>query len=123
MNNPGCSEAAAALVAGLLVGLLDIRSVWSMDHEPAGPHVARERARLLVFADTATLHRLHSVPHVAGFEVLVVTDDDAVQSWAWRRTSASEAFYDEARWAEDGITVVRVRRKAQLVWPTPAGAK
>ncbi|HJV12225.1 MAG TPA: hypothetical protein VJ690_12055 [Burkholderiales bacterium] len=122
MNNPGCSE-AAALVAGLLVCLPDIRSVWSMDHEPAGAHVPREPARLLVFADAATLHLLQSVPRVAGVEVLVVTDDDAVQSWAWRRTSASEAFYDEARWAEDGITVVRVRRKAQLVWPTPAAAK
>ena len=112
MNNPGCSE-AAALVAGLLLGFVDIRSVWSMDHEPA----------LLVFADTATLHRLQSLPQVAGVEILVVSEGDAVQSWAWRQTSASEAFYDEARWSEDGTTVVRVRRKAQLVWQRPADAK
>ena len=43
--------------------------------------------------------------------------------WAWRQTSANEAFYDEARWAEDGKTVVRLRRKAQLVWQRPAGEK
>jgi hypothetical protein len=131
MDNPGCAE-TEALVAGLLIGFVDIRSVWSMDHEPAGADGARQRPRLLVFANTATLHRLHGVPRVAGVEVFVVTDGDCVQSawhgervrgslarWAWQQTSANEAFYDQARWAEDGTTVVRVRRRAQLVWRTP----
>jgi hypothetical protein len=135
MNNPACAE-TAALVAGLLVGFLDIRAIWSMDHEPEGTDAPRLRPTLLVFADTATLRRLHSTPHMPGVEVLVVTDGDAVESawqraqmhaslarWAWRQTSANEAFYDEARWAEDGKTVVRLRRKAQLVWQRPAGEK
>ncbi len=135
MNTPACAE-TAALVAGLLVGFFDIWSVWSMDHAPEGTDAARSQPRLLVFADTATLRRLQSAPHTPGVEVLVVTDGDAVESawrdeqmhaslarWAWRQTSANEAFYDEARWAEDGTTVVRVRKKAHLVWQRPAGEK
>lgn len=111
MNNPGCSE-TTALLAGLLAGFVDIRSVWSIDHEAA----------LLVFADRATLHRLQ-LSQVAGVKILGVSEGDAVQSWAWRQSSASEAYYDEARWAEDGTTVVRVRRKARLIWQRPADAK
>lgn len=133
MNNPRRPE-TAALVAGLLVGFLDIRSVWSMDHEPRGTQAPRGQPRLLIFADTATLRRLHGVPHSLPVELLVVTDGDSVESawhgervrgslarWAWQQTSPTEAFYDEARWAEDGKTVVRVRRKAELLWPMPAG--
>jgi hypothetical protein len=135
MNTPAGPE-TAALVAGLLVGFLDIRSIWSMDHEPEGTDAPRTQPRLLVFADTATLRRLHSTPHTPGVEVLVVTDGDAIESawqraqmhaslarWAWRQASANEAFYDEARWAEDGASVVRVRRKAHLVWQRAAGEK
>lgn len=135
MNTPACAE-TAALVAGLLAGFLDIRSVWSMDHAPEATAAARAKPRLLVFADTATLRRLQSAPHTPGVELLVVTDGDAIESawrseemraslarWAWRQTSADEAFYDEARWAEDGTTVVRIRKKAQLVWQRPEGEK
>jgi len=133
MNNPSRPE-TAALVAALLVGFLDIRSVWSMDHEPGGTEAPQGRSRLLIFADTATLRRLHGAPHSRPVELFVVTDGDSVESawhgervsgslarWAWRQTSPSEAFYDEARWAEDGTTVVRVRRKAQLLWQAQAG--
>ncbi len=35
--------------------------------------------------------------------------------WAWRQISPHEAYYDEARWAQAG-SVVRVRRKALLLW-------
>ena len=118
MNNPACAE-TAALVAGLLVGFLDIRAIWSMDHEPEGTDAPRLRPTLLVFADTATLRRLHSTPHMPGMEVLVVTDGDAVES-AWQRAQMHASL---ARWAEDGKTVVRLRRKAQLVWQRPAGEK
>jgi hypothetical protein len=133
MNNPSRPE-TAALVAGLLVGFLDIRSVWSMDHEPDGTAAPAKQPRLLIFADSATLRRLHNAPPSLRIELFVVTDGDSVESawhgervrgslarWAWRQTSPNEAFYDEARWAEDGRTVVRVRRKAQLLWQTPAG--
>ena len=135
MNTPTSGE-TAALVAGLLVGFLNIRAVWSMDHDPEGIDAPRAHPRLLVFADIATLRRLHSHPQTVGVELLVVTDGDHVESawhaeevhgslarWAWRQTSANEAFYDEAQWAEDGTTVVRLRRKAQLIWQTPAHQK
>jgi hypothetical protein len=109
---------------------LDIRAIWSMDH-PTN--------KLLVFADPATLQRLRRADelHCADFEVLVVVDGDAFESawgqhrvvgslarWAWRQASAAHAYYDESRWAGrdddpgDGVRgdVVRVRRKATLMW-------
>lgn len=120
--NPPTSSETAAVVAGLLVTFLDIRSIWSIEREPG-------RVSLLVFADQATLERLDKCPRAPGVNLFVVTDGDSVVSawsaseptgslarWAWRQTSAHEAFYDEARWGPDAGTVVRVRRKAQLVW-------
>ena len=120
MNSPTSSE-TAAVVAGLLVSFLDIRSIWSIG-EP-------EHATLLVFADQATLERLHKSPRTPGVNVFVVTDGDSVLSawsasappaslarWAWRQSSANEAFYDEARWGAEAGAVVRVRRKAHLLW-------
>jgi len=35
--------------------------------------------------------------------------------WAWRETSANEAYYDVSHWADAGA-VIRVRRKALLIW-------
>lgn len=107
-----------------------------MDHAAEGTDGPHTQPTLLVFGDTATFRRLQSAPHTPGVKVLVVTDGDAVESawhgeqkqaslarWAWRQTSANEAFYDEARWAEDRATVVRIRRKAHLVWQRSAGEK
>jgi len=135
MNNPSCAE-ATALIAGLLVGFVDIRSVWSLDHAPESTGARQTGSKLLIFADAATLRRLHNAPLWPRVELFVVTDGDAVESawhgeqvrgslarWAWQQTSANEAFYDEARWSEDGTTVVRVRRRAQLVWRTSAEQK
>ena len=124
----------ASLIAGILAGCLDIRSLWSIDHEPFETSVAQEHLKLLAFADGATLHRLRKSPPARGAhaELLVVTDGDAFQSawgagtlsgslarWAWRQSSAREAFYDQARWiaaGADACGVVRVRRKALLIW-------
>jgi hypothetical protein len=109
---------------------LDIASVWSIDHDP-GEAVGLVQRTLLAFADQATLRRLRESEHLHSPHVnfLVVVDGDAFASawgvsritgslarWAWQQTSPSEAFYSESRWAGDERTVVRVRRKAFLVW-------
>lgn len=122
-----------ALVFRVLADCIDITSVWSIGHDPdveAGPLIGV--GALLAFADTATLTRLRRCAnlHSDTIEFLVVVDGDVFENawgaqklsgslarWAWRQTSATEAFYDESRWADAG-RVVRVRRKAFLVWPT-----
>ena len=123
-----------ALVERVLLSCLDIRSVWSMDHHPDGPTATAARPELLAFADLETLRHLRVCEdlHCTDVELLVVTDGDGFESaWgpcklsgslarlAWRQVSADEAYYDEARWATpggDAGAVVRVRRKAVLVW-------
>jgi hypothetical protein len=117
-------------VAALLANFLDVRSVWSIGHEPEAAAPACAEATFLVFADAATLERLQKSPE-PGIKVLVVTDGDLFESVgrpghvcgslarsAWRQTSAREAFYDEAQWASGGDAgaVTRVRRKALLLW-------
>jgi len=125
------------VMAGLLANFLDIRAVWRIGLDPDAAAAAPARLTLLVFADSPTLQRLHKhekprfEARFAGLELLVVTDGDLFESaWgsrrvsgslarcAWRQHTGSEAFYDESRWASDAAagTVVRVRRKAVLVW-------
>ena len=112
----------------------DIRAVWSLDHEPGGPWSDEGPCRLLAFANASVLKCLQASDdlHRADIEFLVVVDGDEFASawgpsnlsgslarWAWRQTATDEAYYDESRWAErDGGSraVVRVRRKAFLVW-------
>jgi hypothetical protein len=110
---------------------LDISAVWSIDHEPGESCADGEPRRLLAFADRSTLKRLRAAEHLhcADIEFLVVVDGDVFASawgpsrlsgslarWAWRQTAPREAYYDESRWADGDGTVVRVRRKAFLVW-------
>ena len=124
----------AALVRGMLVTCLEIRAVWSIDHDVGDTSVPARHCRLLVFANALTCARLHAARQADALavQILVVTDGDAFESvcgapassgslsrWAWRQTAPREAFYEEARWAPDGFdarAVVRVRRKALLVW-------
>jgi hypothetical protein len=124
---------AQQLMTGLLARFLDVRAVWriGLDPEAAAPG-AGHQVTMLVFADAPTLQRLHkSTPRIPGLDLLVVTDGDVFESaWglrsapgslgrcAWRQTSANEAYYDESHWSggADGGAVVRVRRKAVLVW-------
>jgi hypothetical protein len=107
--------------------------VWSVGgaDELAAPLPVRE---LIVFADRATLHSLRRNDHLhrADVELLVVFDGDQFENaWgpravsgslarrAWRPVAADLAYYDESRWGPreaDGGTVVRVRRKATLIW-------
>jgi hypothetical protein len=123
-----------AFVSRVLASCLDIRAVWSMDHCDAQSRPAPARHELLAFADAATLTRLRKSEHLhrADVELLVVIDGDLFESawgprklsgslarWAWRQISPHEAYYDESRWSQcdgDAGAVVRVRRKALIVW-------
>jgi hypothetical protein len=109
-----------------------IRAVWAL----GSPDDAAQASggELLAFADHATLERLRAAEdlHRVDVQLLVVVDGDRFENawgpcrlsgslarWAWRQVSPSVAYYDESKWAErDGEagTVVRVRRKALLVW-------
>ena len=128
-------EAPAAIRRDVLLPVvsacLDIDSVWSIDHDPAEAIEGLVQRTLLAFADQATLRRLRESEHLHSPHVnfLVVVDGDAFASawgagrvtgslarWAWRQSSPTEAFYSESRWAGDERTVIRLRRKAFLVW-------
>jgi hypothetical protein len=119
-----------ALVSRVLADFLDITSVWSIGHDPEEASPPGGATGLLAFADMATLARLRRSAnlHSETIDFLVVVDGDRFENawgmhklsgslarWAWRQTSATEAYYDESRWAEAGA-VVRVRRKALLIW-------
>ena len=115
----------SAFVSHLLARCLSIRSVWTL-----GP------GEFLVFADPAALRSLRKCDelHRADVEVLVVVDGDSFENawggrklsgslarWAWRQVSPELAYFDESRWKEgDAGGVVRVRRKASLLWPSQA---
>jgi len=117
-------------VSSVVVGCPEISSVWSMDHAGDEPAPTAAQYELLAFADKTTLQRLRRSENLqrADVEFLVVIDGDVFESawgprklsgslarWAWRQISPHEAYYDEARWAQAG-SVVRVRRKALLLW-------
>lgn len=102
-------------VAARLVDFLDVSAVWSIGHEPAETAPACVETTFLVFADARTRERLQKCP-APGVTLMVVSEGDLWQSGSgWRQTSAREAFYDEAHWSSGG-DVMRVRRKALLVW-------
>ena len=118
----------------VLAACLDIDAVWSIDHAPGEAWTDDGRWCLLAFASPPVLKRLQACDHLhsAHVEFLVVVNGDEFASawgpvrlsgslarWAWRQTTVNEAYYDESRWAQhDGRDggVVRVRRKAFLVW-------
>jgi hypothetical protein len=105
-----------------------IRAVWSIGDASDAAH------ELLAFADKATLEALRKSAdlHRSDVELLVVVDGDRFENawgprrlsgslarWAWRQVSTSDAYYDESKWAErqgEHGAVVRVRRKASLLW-------
>lgn len=115
----------SAYAARLIAYCLDIRSVWLIEHG------------LLLVADERTLERLRKSGDLrrADIDVLVVTDGDRFENvwgprklsgslarWAWQQGSPDEAYYDESRWADangQAGRVVRVRRKASLLWRAP----
>src|SRR5688572_14943270 len=126
----------AEFVSRLLQCCLDLTHVWlvAKDRPAAAPG---PRWELLAFANAETLRRLRKTDalHTKEIDVMVVTDGDRFENawgprqlsgslarWGWRQAAAGEAYYDEAKWAgssDDGV-VVRVRRKAVLLWSRAA---
>ncbi|HEY1289434.1 MAG TPA: hypothetical protein VGF58_13990 [Burkholderiales bacterium] len=128
------AEEMSAFISNVLLRGLEIRAVWSVGHADDDADAAPARSELLVFADRPTLQRLRESarPRRADIDLLVVVDGDQFENawgerrvsgslarWAWRQVSPELAYYDESKWAEregESGAVVRVRRKAILVW-------
>jgi hypothetical protein len=116
-----------------------IRSIWVI----SAPAFATRRRiscahwSLMAFADLPTLALLRGGAHFHRPDVLlrVVTDHEHFErawgspqesgslfAWGWRRSGASEAFYDEAVWDEpvQHDLVRRIRRRALRLWEAAA---
>jgi hypothetical protein len=123
----------SAFVASVLARCLEIREVWSVGHADLALAATGSARELLVFADRPTLQKLRRSDHLhhAGVELLVVFDGNQFENawgrrrlsgslarWAWRQVTDELAYYDESRWADHAADggVVRVRRKAVLIW-------
>lgn len=127
-------------VSRVLVHCLDIRMVWWSGDAHAAADPLPRLDRLVIFADTPTLHILRKSDrlHRADVQALVVFDGDQFQDawgpdrtpgslarWAWRQDEPDVAYYSEAKWAQGDRTagiVVRVRKKALLVWRSARAA-
>ena len=126
----------SAFVSRILARCLDISAVWSVGHSDLAITAPDSPSELLAFADGPTLQMLRRSDylHRADVELLVVFDGNQFENawgprrlsgslarWAWRPVTDRLAYYDESRWADherDG-GVVRVRRKAVLIWRAP----
>jgi hypothetical protein len=124
------------IVSSMLAHCLDIRAVW---WSPAAAELLPRHDRLVIFADTPTLAILRKSDrlHRADVQALVVFDGDqfhdawgpdrtpgSLARWAWRQDEPDVAYYSEAKWADGNRAagvVVRIRRKALLIWRS-AGA-
>ena len=123
----------AEFVSCLLQRCLDLSHVWLIAQESPAAAAPAPRWELLAFASAETLQRLRKADslHRSDIDVMVVTDGDRFENawgprqlsgslarWGWRQAAAAEAYYDEAKWAGDTRdgAVVRVRRKATLLW-------
>jgi hypothetical protein len=128
------SAELSQFLARVLLHCLDIRAVWSVGHAEVGVKARRDLHELLVFANAQTLHILRRTDHLhrADVQVLVVFDGEQFESawgacrlsgslarWAWRQVAPDVAYYDESKWAsraDEANALVRVRRKALLIW-------
>jgi hypothetical protein len=128
----------SAFVSRVLECCLEIRSVWWIGQDEIAAAPAQPaKWELLAFADASTLQRLRKSTdlHRPDIEILVVTDGDVFENawgqrrvsgslvrWAWREAPPAAAYYNESRWADstEERRVVRVRRKALLVWQASA---
>jgi len=132
VKQPGAGP--AEVMSRLLRDGIDIEAIWSVGHSAEHDAEEPEETDLLVFADRPTLDRLRKCDGLRerDMSLLVVTDGDAFENawgappssgslarWAWREGTPGQAYYDESRWAEapdEEGSVVRVRRKAFLLW-------
>jgi hypothetical protein len=127
------SKEITEFISRLLQCCLDLRHVWLIAQDRAAAAASVPRWELLAFANDETLERLRRTDalHRDDIDVMVVTDGDRFENawgprqlsgslarWGWRQAAAAEAYYDEAKWAGDSSdgNVVRVRRKAVLLW-------
>jgi hypothetical protein len=123
------SQSCESFVRTVLSSCLDIGPVWSIGHQPGQDENLCGGLQLLAFGNAAVLERLRRSDrlHRPDIEFLVVVDGDrfvaawgealwsgSLSRWAWRQTAPREAHN-----VESGM-VVRVRRRAVLVWPEPA---
>ena len=127
----------AEFVSRLLQCCLDLTHVWLIAQDRAVGAAPVPHWELLAFANSETLARLRKTDglHRSDIDVMVVTDGDRFENawgprqlsgslarWGWRQAANAEAYYDEAKWAGDSTegSVVRVRRKAVLLWSRAA---
>ena len=120
-------------VSSVLIHCLDIRAVWSIGYADAVPQLQARLHELVIFANALTLQRLRKSDHLhrADVQALVVIDGEQFENawgaerisgslarWAWRQDGPALAYYNESKWAQGGEAgvVVRIRRKAVLVW-------
>jgi hypothetical protein len=125
-----------AFVTRLVARCSDIRAAWSLGDADALRAVQAEYDELLLFGDRPALQRLRASDHLhrVDVDVLVVFDGDRFENawgrrrvsgslarWAWRQAAPGLAYFDESKWAhgQGGGEVVRVRRKATLLWCAP----
>lgn len=129
---------AAEFMHRLLRQGMDIQAIWSVGHNADNEPRGSGAAELLVFADRRTLEQLRKRDdlHEPGVAILVVIDGDLFETawgahrhsgslarWAWREVAPGQVYYDESRWAAgpgEAGGVVRVRRKAYLLWTRAA---
>ena len=124
----------SSYLSSMLVQCVDIRAVWSAGCASTDSDLPRELHELFIFADTRTLRILRKSDHLhrADVRALVVFDGEQFETaWGayrlagslarcgWRQVKPDLAYYDESTRTEhghDAATIVRVRRKATLVW-------
>lgn len=126
-------------ISRLTMCSLDMRALWSIGNADTSPAAAQRVHEFLAFADGRTLSTLRRNGHLhrADVALLVVIDGDRFENawgsslsgslarWAWRQVSPQLAYYDESKWAEREANpgaVVRVRRRAVLMWSAEAKA-
>ena len=121
------------LLSSILVQCVDIQTVWSAGYANEGD-LPRQLHEVFIFADTRTLRILQKSDHLhhADVHALVVFDGEQFETaWGtyrisgslarcgWHQVTPDLAYYDESRRSEHGDdagTLVRIRRKAVLIW-------
>jgi hypothetical protein len=122
-------------LCSVLVHCVDIGAVWLVAYADDVTELPAKPYELVVFANASTLHILRRSDqlHHAEVRALIVFNGEQFETawgrericgslarWAWRQEGPDVAYYNEAKWGqsdEAGI-VLRVRRKAVLVWPS-----
>ena len=123
-------------LSSLLVHCLEVRAVWLVGYADGVAEPPAKPYELVVFGDASTLRILRRNDHLhhADVQALIVFDGDQFENawgrdrisgslarWAWRQDGPDVAYCDESKWAQGGKVgiVVRIRRKAVLVWRSP----